>query len=75
MLESPLIQELLDTTACQTAQRDILDFLEERFGEVSLDLRERLQSVTDEDRLRALVRKAAACPDLDAFRKELATER
>ena len=52
------------------AQRNILMFLETRFGAIPPDLAERIQSVADEDRLTDLVCKAASCPDLDAFRRE-----
>jgi hypothetical protein len=80
MIESPLIDELLADpefveayVAKKTranAQRNILMFLETRFGAIPPDLAERIQSVADEDRLTDLVRKAASCPDLDAFRRE-----
>ncbi len=75
MLESPLIQELVDKqlhhVVVENRREDILDFLESRFGEVPADLAEQIRSLADERRLRDLVRKAGSCADLDAFRKEL----
>ena len=68
MIESPLIRELLSEKACETAHRDILTVLETRFGDLPPDLAEDIESVVDEEQLKGLVRKAASCPDLDAFR-------
>ncbi len=76
MIESPLIQEVLQEIlaektaekARERAHRDILTFLETRFGLVPPDLAAELQSVTEDDRLTDLVRKAASCPDLESFR-------
>ena len=72
MIESPLIQELLAdkarTTACETAHRDIVTFLEARFGGIPQDMAGEIESVVDDEQLRRLVRKAASCPDLSAFR-------
>ena len=68
MIESPLIQELVR----ETAHRAILTVLEARFGEIPREVAEAVTSVSDDNQIRDLVRKAAACPDLDAFRSELA---
>ncbi len=74
MLESPVIQDLLTAQARTTAQEDIVTFLEERFGHVPEDFAMEIRSVVEEDRLRELVRKAASCADLEAFRKALAPD-
>jgi len=71
MIESPLLQEFV----AEGRRKDILTFLETRFGEVPLDVSEAIQSVVDEDRLTDLVRKSASCPDLDAFRNVIARRR
>ncbi len=75
MIESPLIQELRTQwtreTACARAQQDILAVLETRFGEVPRDLAEKIESVVDEHQLTELVRRAAAAPNLEAFRSEI----
>jgi hypothetical protein len=71
MIESPLIQELRAEWACARTHQDILAVLETRFGEVPRDLPEKIASVVDDDQLTELVRKAASCPDLKAFRNEV----
>ena len=76
MLEVPFLDEIVmektretaRATACETAQQDIVTVLEARFGEVPVDLAEEIESIDDEKQLRGLVRLAASCPDLDAFR-------
>ena len=76
MLESPLIDELvmekygdlLTEKTRETAHQDIVTFLEARFGDVPRDPVEEIESVADAKQLRGLVRLAASCPDLDAFR-------
>ena len=76
MLEVPFLDEIVmektRETACQTAQRAIMTVLETRLGELPPDLVEEIESVDDEERLEALTRSAAACPDLDAFRRAMA---
>jgi hypothetical protein len=69
MIESPLIQELLTEKSCARAHEDILAVLKARFGEVPRDLSEDIQAVVKDRHLRALVRKAALCSDLNVFRK------
>jgi hypothetical protein len=87
MLESPLIDELFAEkygelltqrtrevtreTACETAHQYIVTVLETRFGDIPRDLAEGIGSVSDEEQLKGLVRKAVACPDLEAFRNEI----
>jgi len=79
MLEIPFLDEIVMektretacATACETARQDIVTVLEARFGEVPVDLAEKIESIADERQLRGLVRLAASCPDLDAFRNGL----
>jgi len=54
------------------AHKMILDILEDRFGPVPAEVVTTLRAITDDDRLRVLNRLAARCPDLAAFRQELA---
>ena len=72
MLEIPFLDEIVmektRATACETARQDIVTVLEARFGDVPRDLSEEIESVVDAKQLRGLVRLAASCPDLDAFR-------
>jgi len=59
-------------TACETAHQDIVTSLEARFGDVPREVVEGVESVVDTRQLKALVRLAASCPDLDAFRNAIA---
>jgi hypothetical protein len=84
MLESPVLQRFLaEQMAKQMApriaeivaermHRAILGILEDRFGPVLPEVITALSAVKDDDRLQALIRLAARCPDLAAFRQELA---
>jgi len=65
-------REAMRETACETAHQYIVTFLEARFGEVPRDLAEEIESVVNEKQLKGLVRTAASCPDLAAFRSEVA---
>ena len=71
MIESPLIQEFVaersQELVTERARRDLLAVLETRFGRIPRKLNQVIQSIHDEDQLALLLRKAAACPDLDAF--------
>lgn len=75
MLEIPFLDEIVmektRATACETAQQDIVAFLEVRFGDVPRDIVEEIESVADARQLRGLVRLAASCADLDAFRNAI----
>jgi len=79
MLEVPFLDEIVlektretaRKTACETAQQDIVAFLEVRFGDVPRDIVEEIESVDDTKHLRGLVRLAASCADLDAFRNAI----
>jgi len=64
VIESPLIQQIV----AKRLHYAILAVLEDRFGAVPPDLIEEIQSVDNDDQLIDMVRQAAACRDLDAFR-------
>jgi hypothetical protein len=72
MLEIPFLDEIVmektRETARETAQQDIVTVLEARFGDVPGDVVEGIESIDDHAQLRGLVRLAASCPDLAAFR-------
>ena len=76
MLEIPFLDEIVmektretaRRTARETAQQDIVTVLEARFGDVPGDVVEGIESIDDHAQLRGLVRLAASCPDLAAFR-------
>ena len=84
MLEIPFLDEIVmektreaareaaRVTARVTARQDIVTVLEARFGDIPGDVAEEIESVDDETQLRGLVRLAASCPDLDAFRNAVA---
>jgi hypothetical protein len=72
MLEIPFLDEIVmektRETARETAQQYVVTVLEARFGDVPGDVVERIESIDDQTQLRGLVRLAASCPDLVAFR-------
>ena len=76
MLEIPFLDEIVEKKADEKAlvkalvasRRHIATVLEARFGEVPRDLIDAVESVGDEQQLEELVRSAAACSDLAAFR-------
>jgi hypothetical protein len=84
MLEIPFLDEIVmektreaareaaRVTARATACQGVVTVLEARFGDVPCDLAQEIESVDDEMQLRGLLRVAASCPDLDAFRKAVA---
>ena len=67
MFESPLLQEMM----AKARRKDVLMVLRERFGSVPVDVSELLEVVTTEKALDRLVKKAVACPSIDAFRDHL----
>jgi hypothetical protein len=71
MIESPLIQELLEEWEVQIRRENILDFLTARFGAVDDETKKALEALTDPQRLRGLIAWTAQCPDLKAFRQRL----
>jgi predicted transposase YdaD len=71
MIESPLIQELMDQAKRECLQAAIVGVLEARFAAVPAEIVALLRSVREQSRLEALNRQAAVCPDLEAFRIHL----
>jgi hypothetical protein len=71
MIESPLIEEIVNKAKCEATRENTLGVLADRFGPVPEDISAALQSIAEEARLSTLVRWAARCPDLDAFRARL----
>jgi hypothetical protein len=65
------LREDIREAARATAHENIAAFLEARFGDVPRDLVEAIESVDDKKQLKDLVRSAAACPDLPAFRRAM----
>jgi hypothetical protein len=68
MLEVPFLDEIVMEKTRETAQQNIVSFLEARFGDVPGDVVEGIESIDDHAQLKGLVRLAASCPDLAAFR-------
>jgi hypothetical protein len=72
MIESPVLQRLKAEwiqEAVNEAHRDVIVIaLTARFGDEAEGLREKLGEIDDEARLIELVRLAAVCSDLAAFR-------
>jgi hypothetical protein len=73
MIESPLIQEMMAKNTAQTMHNAIVAVLEARFGSVPEDVVAALSLVLGEDHLRRLVKQAARCGDLEAFRAVLSS--
>ncbi len=51
----------------QSRQQSLLELLEARFGTLPEELSEMLSSLSDLNRLKALQRTAATCPELEVF--------
>jgi hypothetical protein len=71
MIESPVLQELIAEREAETRREDILMILTTRFGPPAEDVRAALQTIEGKSKLDELVRSAASCPDLEAFRARL----
>jgi hypothetical protein len=71
MIDSPLLKERIDEKVAEGRQQDVLEFLEARFGLVPLEVVQRIKEVTSADHLSLLIKQAARCPDLEAFRQAL----
>lgn len=67
MIDSPVLDEVKELIRVRNTQELVAAVLDARFGAVPADRIAALNSVTDETRLKALLRLAATCPDLDAF--------
>ena len=71
MIESPLLKEIVADATQKATQKAILEFLRGRFGEAPNDVEQRLRTIRGEKKLKALVRHASRCPNLEAFRRRL----
>jgi len=71
MIESPLLNELIAEKVAEERQQALLNFLEARFGPVSVDLAHQVKGVTKADRLKQLTKQAAICSDLESFQQDL----
>jgi len=67
MIESPVLDEVKQLIKVRAMQENVVDVLEARFGSIPKDRVLPLQTISDENRLRAMNRLAATCPDIDAF--------
>jgi hypothetical protein len=80
MIESPVLQELKEewtreaarAASRETALEALMTVLVARFGTKAESLETELKPISDEARLRELVRHAATCRTLASFRKKLA---
>ena len=74
MIESPIYQEIVAESkregAIETRLQDLLDVLVSRFGAAAQDLEVELKAI-EFDRLSDLLKFAAKCRNLAAFRKRL----
>jgi hypothetical protein len=73
MIESPLIQELMQELLAEQRHKDIVNILTDRFGPVPDDIVTALHPHQELERLSELVRLAAHCPDLETFRRRLSS--
>lgn len=67
MIESPVLRRFL----AEARHEDILMVLTTRFGPPSEDVRAALQTIESKSKLDELLKSAASCPDLEAFRARL----
>jgi hypothetical protein len=74
MIESPVLQELKEEWTRETVIDDLMTFLVGRFGAKAEALKIDLQAIDDEARLKELIKHAATCRTLSAFRKQLSTK-
>lgn len=73
MKESPVYQQIMEEGRVETAQRFVLDALEDRFGRpAAIALKPTLQAVQNTDELSELHHKAIRCRTLGGFRRLLA---
>jgi len=68
---SPILQELLAEEMLKQSKEYIAEELQDRFGTVSAEILTALQSLTDQPRLKELMKWASRCPDIAAFRARL----
>jgi hypothetical protein len=74
MIESPLIQEIVDESWRASQVEAIVAILETRLGTVPPGILAGLQQLTDRANLVRLTRRAAVCPSLEAFDASLRQE-
>ena len=74
MIESPLIQEIVDEAKVRTQQMDIVAVLEARFGRVPRRLIAAVNSVKDERALTKLIAVAVKCSNLDTFQRQMTSK-
>jgi hypothetical protein len=72
MIESPLVEELKAEWTRETLIKAVIDLLVSRVGSKAEALETELRGIDDEARLRDLIKHAATCRTLSAFRKQLA---
>lgn len=72
MLELPFLQEFRQEFRAERAHKDILMVLGARFGSVPGGLEDELRPIEDDAKLDELIKWAAKCPDVAAFRSRLA---
>jgi hypothetical protein len=69
--ENPFLARIERQGARTTAQNDIIDVLEARFGEVPEDIQSRVRSIPEQDRLRRLLRRAAQSDSISTFLEKM----
>ncbi len=81
MIESPVLQELkaewtreaAREAALQTNRQAIVDILVARLGPQAEEIATQVETITDDARLKELVKLAAVCSDLQSFRQEVSS--
>jgi len=73
IVETPLIQELLNERSRDEVQAAVLEVLRTRIGVIPDEVAVRVRTIQDVPQLRQLLVRAAGCSDLDAFRTQLPT--
>lgn len=71
MIDSPILNDLIARKETERSHRMILALLEDRLGPIPNEVVQRLQRVTEEDRLTELVKVAGRCPDVETFAQQL----
>ena len=69
MIESPLVDEL----KAEWTRETLIHFLVARFGPKAEALETEIKGISDEARLKELIKHAATCRSLSSFRKQLAS--
>ena len=71
MIESPVLQELKEEWTREAAIEALMTFLVGRFGTKAQAIETEIKAIDDTARLRELIKHAATCRTLAAFRKKL----